>query len=131
LRQPFDGTSNEPRSPNRDLVLGNGIKSISMDAAAVAPSGAVRRIEGRGRTLMPGLIAAHTHIMFETVRQTALLTADIGFVNGAAVKAAHDGLIRGVTSIRDRGRSGFWLKRGIDVGLVRGPRIWPSGALKS
>ena len=38
------------------------------------------RIAGGGRTLMPGLIDAHTHLMFATVPQLAVLTADIGFV---------------------------------------------------
>ena len=35
---------------------------------------------------MPSLIDAHTHIMFATVRQATLLTADIGF----AIIAADD-----------------------------------------
>ncbi len=45
------------------------------------------RIAGGGRTLMPGLIDAHTHIMFATVPQAQVLTGDIGFVNVVAVKA--------------------------------------------
>ena len=63
---------------------------------------------------MPGLIDAHTHIMFETVPQAAVLTSDIGFVNVAAMKAANDMLMRGFTSIRDLGGPVFGLKRGID-----------------
>jgi imidazolonepropionase-like amidohydrolase len=89
------------------------------------------RIEGGGRTLMPGLIDAHTHIMFATLPQAALLTADIGFVNVAAGRAATETLMRGFTSIRDMGGPVFGLKRGIDTGLVPGPRIWPAGAMIS
>jgi len=40
-------------------------------------------------------------------------------------------LLRGFTSIRDLGGPVFGLKRGIDAGLVPGPRIWPSGAFIS
>jgi len=40
-------------------------------------------------------------------------------------------LMRGFTSIRDLGGPVFGLKRGIDAGLVPGPRIWPSGAFIS
>ncbi len=69
--------------------------------------------------------------MFETVPQAAILTADIGYVNVAAVKAANDMLMRGFTSVRDVGGPVFGLKRGIDQGLVPGPRIWPSGAFIS
>ena len=38
-------------------------------------------------------------------------------------------LLRGFTSVRDLGSPVFGLKRGIDTGVVAGPRIWPSGAL--
>ncbi|MFN3670469.1 MAG: amidohydrolase family protein [Bosea sp. (in: a-proteobacteria)] len=80
---------------------------------------------------MPGLIDAHVHMMFATVPQLAILTADIGYVNVAAVKAAQEMLLRGFTSVRDLGGPVFGLKRGIDQGLVPGPRIWPSGAFIS
>jgi imidazolonepropionase-like amidohydrolase len=80
---------------------------------------------------MPGLIGAHMHIMFTTVPQMTLLMADLGYVNVAAVKAANEMLLRGFTSIRDLGGPVFGLKRGIDTGLVPGPRIWPSGAFIS
>lgn len=65
-----------------------------------------RIIDDDDRTLMLGLIDAHTHLMMMTIPQTALLTADIGFVNVAAVKAAHDMLLRGFTSTRPRTGAG-------------------------
>ena len=80
---------------------------------------------------MPGLIDAHTHIMFATLPQMMVLTSDVGFVNVAATKAAGDMLMRGFTSARDLGGPVFGLKRGIDAGLVAGPRIWPAGAFIS
>jgi len=127
----FNGTGDRLSGPSNVLVVGNVIKSIS--AAPIAdPAGTrVTRIQGDGRTLMPGLIDAHTHIMFATVPQTAILTSDVGFLNVAAVRAANDMLLRGFTSIRDLGGPVFGLKRGIDAGLVPGPRIWPAGAFIS
>ena len=50
----------------------------------------------------------------------------MGYVNVAAVKTAGDMLLRGFTSVRDMGGPVFGLKKGIDAGLVAGPRIWPS-----
>ena len=91
----------------------------------------ITRIEGGGRTLMPGLIDAHTHLMMATLPPTVILTSDIGFINVAAVKAANDMLLRGFTSVRDLGGPVFGLKRGIDAVLVPGPRIWPAGAMIS
>lgn len=127
----FDGVADRLSAPMNVLVAGNTIAAISAAPITVPPDLAVRRIAGGGRTLMPGLIDAHTHIMFATVPQIAALTADIGFINVAAAKAAGDMLLRGFTSVRDMGGPVFGLKRGIDSGLVPGPRIWPSGAFIS
>ncbi|MGH8335296.1 MAG: amidohydrolase family protein, partial [Gammaproteobacteria bacterium] len=123
----FDSAHGTLSAPTTVLVRGNKIASVG-DAAA---SSDATVIDGGGRTLMPGLIDAHTHIMFISLPQVALLTADVGFINLAAAKAANDMLLRGFTSIRDMGGPAFGLKRGIDTGLVAGPRIWPSGAMIS
>jgi imidazolonepropionase-like amidohydrolase len=127
----FDGTSSQLSEPSNVLVVDSVIKSISSAPIADPPAISVTRIQGGGRTLMPGLIDAHTHIMFATVSQAVVLTGDIGFVHVAATRAAADMLMRGFTSIRDLGGPVFGLKRGIDAGLVAGPRIWPSGAFIS
>jgi len=125
----FDGRSATLAGPTAVLVRGNRIAAIG--ASAVPANPAVTIIDGGGRTLMPGLIDAHVHIMFATIPQLAVLTADIGFVNVAAAKAANDMLLRGFTSARDLGGPVFGLKQGIDAGIVPGPRIWPSGAFIS
>ena len=127
----FDGMSETLSNPSNVLVIGNRITSISPSPIQIPADLSVTRIAGGGRTLMPGMIDAHTHIMFATVPQLAVLTSDIGFINVAAVKAANDTLMRGFTTIRDMGGPCFGLKRGIDAGLVPGPRIWPSGAFIS
>jgi len=124
----FNGRSDGLSGPSNVLIVGNVVKSISVAPIADPPGVGVSRIAGGGRTLMPGLIDAHTHIMFSTIPQIAALASDIGFVNVAATKAANDTLMRGFTSVRDLGGPVFGLKRGIDAGLVPGPRIWPSGA---
>ena len=122
----FDGTSAALSPPTSVLIRADKIAAIG---AVTAPGATV--IEGAGRTLMPGLIDAHTHIMFISLPQAALLTSDVGFVNLAAAKAANDMLMRGFTSIRDLGGPSLGLKRAIDTGLAVGPRIWPSGAMIS
>ena len=125
----FDGRSASLSGPTAVLVRGNKIAAVGAGAVTSIPSATI--IDGGGRTLMPGLIDAHVHIMFATIPQLAVLTSDIGFVNVAAAKAANDMLLRGFTSIRDLGGPVFGLKQGIDAGLVAGPRIWPSGAFIS
>ena len=129
----FNGTRPALSPPSNVLVVGNVITVVREgEATGGLPAGVtVQRIDAGGRTLMPGLIDAHTHLMFATVPQQVLLFADIGFVNLAAGKAATDMLMRGFTSVRDVGGPVFGLKQAIDAGLVAGPRIWPSGAFIS
>ncbi|MBP9901198.1 MAG: amidohydrolase family protein [Verrucomicrobiota bacterium] len=127
----FDGQSDRFSAPSHVLVRGNKIERIAAQPIPTDQRGDTVLIDGGGRTLMPGLIDAHTHIMFETVPQMTLLTADIGYINVAAVKAANEMMLRGFTSIRDLGGPVFGLKRGIDTGVVSGPRIWPSGVFIS
>ena len=127
----FDGTSQRLSESVNVLVAGNVIQEISPTSVELPPGMDITRIEGGGRTLMPGLIDAHTHLMMATLPPAVILTSDIGFINVAAVKAANDMLLRGFTSVRDLGGPVFGLKRGIDTGLVPGPRIWPAGAMIS
>jgi imidazolonepropionase-like amidohydrolase len=96
-------------------------------ASAIVPAPGDTAVEAKGRTLTPGLIDAHRHLMFETIAQIAAIAAEIGFVNLAAGKDADDMLMRSVTSARDMGGPVFGLKHAIDQGLMLGPRIWPSG----
>jgi len=125
----FDGQSDKLSGPMYVLVRGNLIERIS--AGPITSGDDALLIDGGGRTLMPGLIDAHTHIMFETLPQMVVLTSDIGFINIVAGKAANEMLMRGFTSVRDMGGPVFGLKRGIDAGYAIGPRIWPSGAFIS
>ncbi|MCF8005365.1 MAG: amidohydrolase family protein [Chromatiaceae bacterium] len=127
----FDGTADQLTEPMQVLVVGNRIVQLSAEPIAPPAELELTRIQGAGRTLMPGLIDAHTHVMYATLSQQAILTSDLGFLNVAATKAAADMLLRGFTSIRDLGGPVFGLKRGIDLGLVPGPRIWPAGAFIS
>ena len=127
----FSGKSTSLSAPSNVLIIGNTIESISTRPLAAPAGMKLTRIAGGGRTLMPGLIDAHTHLMLATLPPLVLLTSDAGFINIAAVKAANDMLLRGFTSVRDLGGPVFGLKKGIDMGLVRGPRIWPAGAMIS
>ena len=127
----FNGTSSKLSEPSNVLVAGNTIRAISTGPIASPAGMEVTRINGEGRTLMPGLIDAHTHLMLATLPPMVIMSSDAGFINVAAVKAANDMLLRGFTSVRDLGGPVFGLQKGIDMGLVPGPRIWPAGAMIS
>lgn len=109
------------------LVRGNRIVAIGQGAEA---SASATVIEGRGRTLMPGLIDAHWHSTFTALSQADMLApgATPESLAGAVAVESTRTLMRGFTSVRDVGGPIFELKAAIDAGQVRGPRIWPSGA---
>jgi imidazolonepropionase-like amidohydrolase len=125
----FDGRASSLTAPTDVLVRGNTIAAIGTGATTTNPAATV--LDGRGRTLMPGLIDAHVHVAFQTVPQTAVLLGDLGYVYVAAGKGATDMLLRGFTSARDLGGPTFGIKQAIDGGVIPGPRLWPSGAFIS
>lgn len=118
-------------SPATDVfVRGNRIESIGTAAKASATA---KIIDGKGRTLMPGLIDAHVHIAFGSLLLTQLYDPDTSpeKLGSAMTKSAGQMLLRGFTAVRDMGGPIFPLKRAIDAGKASGPRIWPSGAVIS
>jgi imidazolonepropionase-like amidohydrolase len=123
----FDGVEEEVGGPADVLVQGNKITKIS--TTPIHPDSDTKVIDGTGRTLIPGLIDVHFHIMLAALPMQVALTADPGYINLVAAKEAQATLMRGFTTIRDMGGPAFGLKRAIDQGLYPGPRIYPSGAM--
>jgi imidazolonepropionase-like amidohydrolase len=124
----FDGKSALLSEPANVLVRGNQIDKISRAPIPVDRSATTRIIDGGGQTLMPGLIDAHWHAML--IRATpAQAFGDVGYNSLMAGDEATDTLMRGFTTVRDVGGPVFGLKRAIDEGIVKGPRIYPSGAV--
>jgi len=124
----FNGQSETLIKNASVLVEGNRIKAIS--TKAMATEGATV-IDGGGRTLMPGLIDAHWHVMFNAVSIPTLMSADFGYLTLTGAKSAKDDLMRGFTTVRDIGGNPFGIKRAIDEGMIPGPRIYPSGPMIS
>lgn len=86
-------------------------------------------IDGKGRTLMPGLTDAHWHVMCHASAVSKVLSTDIVTLNFAAAKAHTETLMRGFTTVRDAGGPSFQIKNAVDSGLIDGPRIYPSGPI--
>jgi len=84
-------------------------------------------LDGKGRTLMPGLIDAHWHTMLSFWPVSKMVNTDFGHHSIAAAKASRDTLLRGFTTVRDAGGNVFGVKKAIDEGLADGPRIYPAG----
>lgn len=124
----FDGTDNPLRQGVQVLIQGKLIAALP--AVAEKVEGA-QLIDCQGKLVMPGLIDTHWHTMLAAIPQMTAMTADLGYLYLAAAQEAQRTLMRGFTSVRDAGGPAFALKRAIDEGMVRGPRIYPSGAMIS
>ncbi|MFL5757019.1 MAG: amidohydrolase family protein [Chloroflexota bacterium] len=127
----FDGHGQSLSAPSHVLARGTTIERISRDPIAVDSDSDIRVIPGGGRVLMPGLIDAHWHSIMVASSEMVLLTADPGYTQLLAARAAEETLMRGFTTVRDLGGPVFGLKRAIDEGVTVGPRIYPSGAVIS
>ena len=126
----FNGTDNRLYEDQQVLIEGNLIKAIS--AGDVDARGDARVIDGGGRTLMPGLIDAHTHMNLNIAGGVgALEAATWEEIGSRSAYMAREYLAMGFTSVREMGGSGAGLKKSIDEGLLEGPRIYPAGAILS
>ncbi|MBW2370429.1 MAG: amidohydrolase family protein [Deltaproteobacteria bacterium] len=121
----FDG-NHEPLQENVNiLVEGNLIRTITKDA--IQGDGVETVIDAKNKTVIPGLVDCHTHVMItNSMHLMDQMTHDEAAAR--ATRIARDMILRGFTTIRDVGGGVFGLKNAIDAGYVEGPRIYPSGA---
>ena len=125
----FNGTENKLYQNHHVLVEGNLIKTISADEIDSKANATV--INGGGKTLMPGLIDGHAHVMINADYGAVEGDMDLGDLNIRAVRVMERFLMDGFTSVRDMGGPAFALKRNIDNGRIPGPRLYPAGAFIS
>ncbi|AQQ69297.1 hypothetical protein Mag101_00745 [Microbulbifer agarilyticus] len=119
----FDGVSN--KLVDAEVLIEEGMIS-GMGQGLAVPQGATV-IDAEGRTLIPGLTDAHTHIMCNDTFEKLIYSAPHEYAGVMAAESARRMLLRGFTTIRDVGGPAFGLKSAIDAGVIAGPRILPSG----
>ncbi len=122
----FDGFSDTLADGMSVLVEGNHIKevgkSITADGATI--------IDGGGRTMTPGLIDMHQHVMLNPPEGTlAYQTRWDGAAGGAFAQhhLVNNILLKGITTIRDIAGDPLDIAKAIDGGHLPGPRIYSSG----
>ncbi len=123
----FDGESDGLKQDLDVLIVGDKIASI---AANIAPTANTRVIDAAGRTLTPGFIGMHEHIIGQMPLRDFFFQ-DTRFAAYVATQTAETYLMNGFTTIRDVAGNTFSLKLAIDRDIVVGPRIYPSGPMIS
>ncbi|GAB2484968.1 metal-dependent hydrolase family protein [Algoriphagus taiwanensis] len=128
----FDGSTGTLSPAQNVLIENNTILQVSREWTQEMKT-APTKIDGKGKTLIPGLIDVHLHLVFGSLSMVEMLSPGLnqeGIMNKAG-KGAEEMLMRGFTSVRDVGGPIFPLKNAIDQGKILGPRVWPSGAIIS
>ncbi|KRE15706.1 peptidase M38 [Bosea sp. Root381] len=118
-----DGTAPEAGSPVSVLVEGGTIREVSKSVA----SAKAKVIDLRGKTLMPGLIDAHVHVIagVADLGRNAALPDSLVAVRSLVIM--RDMLMRGFTTVRDVGGADFGLKQATEEGNFPTPRLVISG----
>lgn len=115
-----DGMADEPSAPMHVLIENDRIREVSESRIT---SGQARVIDLNGKTLMPGLIDCHVHVIAGLVNlgQNALLPDAIVAYHAARIMKGM--LNRGFTTVRDVGGATSALVDALNQGLIEGPRL--------
>jgi imidazolonepropionase-like amidohydrolase len=106
------------------LVEGESIREVSTKPIQ---AGNADVIDCKGRTLMPGLIDCHVHVMLSEVNIRYLEAIPLTLMTvraGALMRAMID---RGFTTVRDTGGADWGVRDGVAQGLMPGPRMFIAG----
>jgi len=120
----LDPEAGELRGGHELLVEGDTIKDVS--AKPLKPQKA-DVIDCGGRTLMPGLIDSHVHVVLSEVVIRNLESVPLTLMTARAAELMRRMLDRGFTSVRDTGGADWGLKEATDKWLLAGPRLFIAG----
>ena len=125
----FDGTGRDPYGPGTVVVADERIQAVGPASQVSVPRDA-RNIDLAGRTVMPGLIDAHTHVgAVEDNFGTNLEDNHPGAIYAYSVAGKiKETLMTGFTTIRDAEGCDYSFKLAVEKGIIPGPRILVSQA---
>jgi imidazolonepropionase-like amidohydrolase len=111
-------------------VQGERIQAVGPAASVAAPGATV--VELAGKTLLPGLVEGHSHVLLHPYDETSwndqVLHESLGVRTARAVNHLRATLMAGFTTIRDLGTEGaayadVELKDAVEQGIIPGPRM--------
>ncbi|SAL46373.1 amidohydrolase [Caballeronia peredens] len=106
------------------VIEGDTIREVTREP--VEASGA-QVIDVGGRTVMPGMIDCHVHVIASVAHLGNNSRLPNTFAVLRAVPILAGMLNRGFTSVRDAGGADYALSRSIEDGVIAGPRLFVAG----
>ena len=80
-------------------------------------------VDCTGRTVLPGLFDAHTHVIFSTLDWVEELVTPFSFKFYDAMRNLEATLATGITTVRDAAGADAGIKKAVDEGVIAGPRM--------
>jgi imidazolonepropionase-like amidohydrolase len=120
----LDPEAGELRGGHELVVEDGTIREVSAKPIKLATASV---IDCSGRTLMPGLIDSHVHVVLSEVVIRNLESVPLTLMTARAADLMRRMLDRGFTSVRDTGGADWGLKEATDKGLLPGPRLFIAG----
>ena len=120
----LDPEQGELQGGHELLVEGEEIREVS--AKPIKAPGATL-IDCGKRTLMPGLIDSHVHVVLSEVSIPRLEHVPLTLMTARAAVLMRNMLERGFTSVRDTGGADWGLKEATEKWLLPGPRLFIAG----
>ncbi|HEY0104824.1 MAG TPA: amidohydrolase family protein [Rhizomicrobium sp.] len=124
----FDGHSAALLEHHHVAVEDGFIREVSATAIKLT---ADVRLDLRGRTLMPGLIDCHVHLMLTDVNIGRTVKRPKSYLSAFAAAALGKSLDRGFTTLRDAGGADIGLAMAVADGVIPGARLYHSGRILS
>ncbi|WP_110649767.1 metal-dependent hydrolase family protein [Salinicola peritrichatus] len=115
-----DGSSSEPRTGVQVLVENGRIVQVA-DESIDAPH--ARVVDLQGRTLMPGLIDCHVHVIATTADLGANALLPDSLIAARATPLLKGMLMRGFTTVRDVGGADRGIQQAVAEGHFVGPQL--------
>ena len=108
-----------------DVLVESGVVKEISDRPIKAAT--AQRIDLGGRTLMPGLIDAHIHVVLTEVNLRLMSDVPLTLLAAKGSAQMQAMLMRGFTTLRDTGGADWGIKAAVEQGLFLGPRLFISG----
>ena len=112
---------------DESTVVVEGARIVEISRAGAGSRSTADIFDVGGKTLMPGLIDAHCHVLGSSVSIAEVDNQPLTYVAQYAARMLRHALRCGFTSVRDVAGGEAGIARAVDEDLIEGPRVYFAG----